>query len=360
MSGSPSAAPGTSLHRPTVSVLVSCGNDSLVAARSLAALARYLTALTDRYLFEMVVVDDGSTDNTVQIARAFAVGRPWVKVVHHPVPVGYGRSLRDAVEASGGQYVVTYDVGMLYSVDHIERLLTAIRLQHAQIAVASPYAPGGRVTAVEPRRARAERLTNRLLSRSAGGIATTVTGSVRAYDGAFVRALAAGATEVDFDTEVLHRAQALGARVVEIPGHRDETGRRRRMVSRRVRLWTSITTGLRTFLAFGFRPLRAVVGPGLMLAAVGVWMLGSTAWDVVGAAQDGSGSLQARVSGALAQVWAARPQSIVIGGLCLVFALQLLGFGWLAARDRRLLDQQHRLGIAAVRRLDGIHRSPGG
>ncbi len=343
-----------------MSVLVICGNDSLVVARALAALARYLTALTDRYLFELVVVDDGSTDNTVQIARAFAVGRPWVKVVHHAAPVGYGRSLRDAVEASGGEYVVTYDVGMTYSVDHVERLLTAIRVRDAQIAVASPYAPGGRVTAVEPRRARAERLTNRLLSRSAGGIATTVTGTVRAYDGAFVRALALGATEADFDTEVLHRAEALGARVVEIPGHRDETGRRRRTTGRRVRLWTSITTGVRTFLAFRFRPLRAVAGPGLVLVVVGAWMLGSAAADVLGAVQDGSGSLQARVSGALARVWAERPHSIVVGGLCLVVALQLLGFGWLAARDRRLLEQQHRLGIAAVRRLDGAQRSRGG
>ncbi|MFM7534264.1 MAG: glycosyltransferase family 2 protein [Acidimicrobiales bacterium] len=360
MNGSATPVPGTSSQRPTVSVLVPCGNDSLVVARSLAALARYLTALTDRYLFELVVVDDGSTDNTVQIARAFAVGRPWVKVVHHPVPVGYGRSLRDAIEASGGEYVVTYDVAMLYSVDHIERLLTAIARQGAQIAVASPHVPGGRITAVESGRARSERLTNRLLSRSAGGVATTVTGTVRAYDGAFVRALAPGATEADFDTEVLHLAATLGARVVEIPGHHDETGRRRRAVSRRVRMRTSIATGLRTFLAFRFRPLRAVAIPGLVLVAVGVWMLGSTAWDAVGAVQDASGSFQARVSGALARVWAERPQSIVIGGLCLVVALQLLGFGWLAARNRRLLEQQQRFGVAAIRRLDGARRIPNG
>ena len=53
-----------------------------------------LTA-ADLVPFEIVVVDDGSTDQTGKIAAAAGV-----KVVRHPHNIGYGRSLKNGISSA--------------------------------------------------------------------------------------------------------------------------------------------------------------------------------------------------------------------------------------------------------------------
>ena len=53
-----------------------------------------------------------------------------------------GQALRYAFGQSKGDYVVTFDSDLSYSVDHIGRLLDALSEQHARIVVASPVHEG--------------------------------------------------------------------------------------------------------------------------------------------------------------------------------------------------------------------------
>ena len=50
--------------------------------------------------FEIILVDDGSTDETPVIANAIAVADPRVKVVHHPKNLGYGSALQSVFRAA--------------------------------------------------------------------------------------------------------------------------------------------------------------------------------------------------------------------------------------------------------------------
>ena len=62
--------------RPLVSVVVPAYNEALKLMGSLTAIYAYLGTLHDRYRFELLVVDDGSTDETGDIADAFAKTHP--------------------------------------------------------------------------------------------------------------------------------------------------------------------------------------------------------------------------------------------------------------------------------------------
>lgn len=68
--------------------------------------------------YEIVVVDDGSSDNTF----AVAVGAG-AKVVRHPHNVGYGRSLKDGIAAAGYDIIAITDADGTYPIDRIPDLV---------------------------------------------------------------------------------------------------------------------------------------------------------------------------------------------------------------------------------------------
>ena len=72
------------------------------------------------------MVDDGSTDETGAIADVFAKTHTGVIVLHHKVNFRLGQALQYAFGQSKGDYVVTFDSDLSYSVDHIGRLLDAL------------------------------------------------------------------------------------------------------------------------------------------------------------------------------------------------------------------------------------------
>ncbi|MDR0406656.1 MAG: glycosyltransferase family 2 protein [Holosporales bacterium] len=67
--------------------------------------------------FEIIVVDDGSTDATVSVLKEFNV-----KIVHHPHNVGYGHSLKDGIRAAQYNTIVITDADLTYPFDRVPDL----------------------------------------------------------------------------------------------------------------------------------------------------------------------------------------------------------------------------------------------
>jgi glycosyltransferase involved in cell wall biosynthesis len=102
-----------------VSVIVPALNEQQGIGPTLEAVALALTAID--LPSEIVVVDDGSSDATADLARAAGA-----IVVAHPVPGGYGHALRAGIRAARYEAIVTTDADGSYPVDEIPHLVAQL------------------------------------------------------------------------------------------------------------------------------------------------------------------------------------------------------------------------------------------
>ncbi|HET7815555.1 MAG TPA: glycosyltransferase family 2 protein [Candidatus Baltobacteraceae bacterium] len=259
----------------TIAVPAYC--EGLALGANLVSLADYFSLYGSSYTFEYLIVDDGSTDETLRVANTFARFRPNVKVVSHPKNLGLGGSLRTIFAHATGDYIVTLDADMSYSADVAIRLLDAIERNGADVALASPYMRGGHVANVPYVRRLLSREANRFLSLATNGRYSTLTCMVRAYRRSFVTGLAPVARGMDVNAELVFLTLKNGGKIVEIPATLRWTDDRRtgapRMNLRKTiaQTWATLAAGLH------FRPALwlAIPGlvPGLLPAVVAVLLL---------------------------------------------------------------------------------------
>jgi glycosyltransferase involved in cell wall biosynthesis len=88
------------------------------------ALLEVLPQVADTW--ELIVVDDGSTDATGALADELARARPGVRVVHHPINRGYGAALRSGFAAARHEYVFFTDGDRQFDPGQIGRLIAEL------------------------------------------------------------------------------------------------------------------------------------------------------------------------------------------------------------------------------------------
>jgi glycosyltransferase involved in cell wall biosynthesis len=113
-----------------VSVLLPAFN----AERFVAAAVRSVLAQTHRD-FELIAIDDGSTDRTGEILEMLAGEDPRVRVISHP-NYGMGRSLNEALEVAKHDWVARMDADDLMMPNRLERQL-AFLAENRGLVVAS-------------------------------------------------------------------------------------------------------------------------------------------------------------------------------------------------------------------------------
>jgi glycosyltransferase involved in cell wall biosynthesis len=87
---------------------------------------------------EIVVVNDGSSDNTGDIVRQISKEDPRVRLVDHPVNQGYGAAVRDAVWAASKELIVFTDSDLQFDLSELERFLP--RLKEADLVIGYRHA----------------------------------------------------------------------------------------------------------------------------------------------------------------------------------------------------------------------------
>src|SRR5690606_24170657 len=325
--------------RPLVSVVVPVFNEAEIITHNLGVLCDYLDELQDMYRWELVVVNDGSTDETGELADEFAAERDNVTVLHHHTNFRLGQALRYAFANCRGDFVVTFDCDLSYAPEHIGRLLTELRTSHAKIVIASPYARGGRTTKVPFVRRTLSRWANRFLGTTARGRVSTLTGMVRAYDRPFLSTLNLKSMGTDINTEILYKAELLGATIVEIPAHLDWTFAQTGGVRRRSPITLASSANAYLFSGFMFRPVLFFIGPGLLVLAAALYTLGWVVYRAAVAFGQVSGSFDARVTEAIRLAYEAAPYAFVVGGVALLVAIQLISLGTIALQSERYFKE---------------------
>jgi dolichyl-phosphate beta-glucosyltransferase len=194
-------------------VVIPAYNEADRLATTLQRVLDYLTRRGGSY--ELLVVDDGSTDATPDVAERFAPAG--VGLLRHPRNRGKGAALRTGVGATHGARVLLSDADLSTPIEELDRLEPG--LAGAELVLGSRAVPGARIERRQPLYRELMGKTFNLLIRLLGvrGLHDTQCG-FKLLDGAVARELFADLSIDGFayDVELVWLARRRGYRVEEV------------------------------------------------------------------------------------------------------------------------------------------------
>jgi dolichol-phosphate mannosyltransferase len=343
----------TDSKKPFVSVVTPCYNEEAIIEVNIKALCSYLETKNYKYDWEIVIINDGSKDNTAAIANGLAKQNTKVRVIHHPTNLNLGNAIKTGFNNSHGEIIVILDIDLSYAEGHIETMVDKLIETNADIVMASPYMKGGKVTAVPFLRKVMSRGVNRFMSFAAQDKYYTFTGMVRAYRKEFVQSLNLKTRDYEINPEIVYKGMILRAKIVEIPAHLDWTEQNKFAGKRSssLKVLRGFFSGLMS--GFIFRPyiFFMCIGAFLMLLSLYelVWLLYDTLSGLAHANTVLPGA-EHSFSSSLAAQFKKNPQSFFVGGITFIIAIQFLSVGFLSLQNKRYFEELFHLGTASLKK----------
>lgn len=296
-------------------IQIPCLNEAATLPETIAALPQRIEGIDT---IELLVIDDGSSDGTAEVARRWGVHH----IVRHRRNRGLAAAFRsgiDAALAAGADVIVNTDGDGQYEGQDIARLVAPIVAGEADIVVGDRGVSGNAHFS----------LFKRLLQQLGSGIVQRLAGTEVSDAVSGFRALSREAaqrinitTEFSYTTDMLIQAGRKRLAIVSVPV-------RTHKVERPSRLFKSIPrfiaqTGVTMARAYTtYNPLRAFVGTGMAIAFVGMLPILRFLWFWASGAGGG------------------HVQSLVLGGSLLVLGVLVAIMGMLAdliGANRKLLE----------------------
>lgn len=168
--------------------------------------------------YEIVAVNDGSLDNTLETLKRIASKNGRLRVVSYPKNSGRGMALRKGFQASTGEIVISIDADLSYDPHYIVDFVEMLNKEEdIDFVLASPYMPGGGIKDVPFHRLCVSKLGNEILRFVMPNRIYTSTGIFRAYRRKVLDSLELESDGKEIHLEILSKALALGYRVKEMP-----------------------------------------------------------------------------------------------------------------------------------------------
>jgi dolichol-phosphate mannosyltransferase len=182
-----------------------------------ATIERFVSAVTDRLEdgWEILVVDDGSSDATPERLVELATRYPALRVVTHVHNRGIGAALATGFAAIGDGVIVTMDADLSHPLELFPDLVEGC--VSADACYGSRFVPGGGMVGVPLWRKAVSRVANVALRTVYGSKVRDLTTGYRAYRAEAVHELDLVGTGFETQLEITIRLLAAGRTIREVP-----------------------------------------------------------------------------------------------------------------------------------------------
>jgi glycosyltransferase involved in cell wall biosynthesis len=203
---------------PYLSIVIPAYNEALRVGKTLAEVQKY--AATKPFETEFVLVDDGSSDCTLELFKNFQSLWPGTHVLSNKVNRGKGFSVRRGVLESRGEVILFTDADLSAPIEEADKLLASLESDTADAAIGSRAIDRTLIGVHQPwRREYAGRFFNLLVRLFTGLKFHDTQCGLKLFRRETTRR-AFELQRVDrfgFDPEVLFLIQRFGGKIVEIP-----------------------------------------------------------------------------------------------------------------------------------------------
>lgn len=243
---------------PAVTLIVPCLNEELNVPRIVSRLDAM--QLSNRG-WEVVIVDDGSSDATAEVTEKLAGSHGWLRLARHPRNLGLGAALRTGLSEAKGGIICTIDSDCTMAPERLPELVNAIE-QGADLVTATPWHPQCTQGEVHPVRKLLSVACSRLYRLVLRSDLSCYTALMRAYRRETMEAVQVNSNGFVAIAEMMVMAVRAGYRVEEIPVTLD----RRLHGASKISLTASIKSHVRLLTRIGWKAWQPHQTPAYKLA----------------------------------------------------------------------------------------------
>jgi glycosyltransferase involved in cell wall biosynthesis len=120
-------------HNPTLSIVIPVYNEE----KALPAVLEEVIAFVNENEYRLLLTNDGSRDNSLQVMREICKNEPRCTVLNHKVNKGYGGAIKTGVAAAETDFVITIDADGQHYLDDVKKLFEYLKANDADMVIGS-------------------------------------------------------------------------------------------------------------------------------------------------------------------------------------------------------------------------------
>ncbi len=133
-------------NQPNISIVIPAYNEGKRISNTITTTYNYLK---EKHLsYEIIIVDDGSTDTTIEVLRDFQREIPNLKILRHKVNKGKGAAVKTGVYAANGEYILFMDADLATPIEELVKLWT--NKNNFDVVIGSRYLKSDSIKTPQP------------------------------------------------------------------------------------------------------------------------------------------------------------------------------------------------------------------
>jgi glycosyltransferase involved in cell wall biosynthesis len=193
---------------PRISIIIPAFNEETLIGLTLSAIQEALKEEEESY--EIIVVDDGSVDNTADVAR-----KAGAQVITHERNLGYGKSLLSGFKQARGDIIIFFEANLSFNPQDIKKLIKNV--EEADLTIGSRYIQSGKKSQIPFYKALINKIRALMIYFSTGVKVTDPDSGFRAIHKKKLDHLHLEFKDFSINYEMIAKAAKMGFKISEVP-----------------------------------------------------------------------------------------------------------------------------------------------